>query len=156
VWWLSRHPALALLGATGLLSPVVFPPATLHGQGNDGAQTSSAKTSILNLQPFVMTITNDFELSRGPTSFDRAVKNIQDQIDKRREVELDKATPLGAIWRARFWDYLPRSTGGSMNSPVAGVEDDPFIIPSYLLLQNMILERQAAKSDAVARDLFGR
>ncbi len=104
-----------------------------------------------------MTITNDFQLSRGPTSFDRAVKGIQEQMEKRREEELDKATPLGAFWRARFWGYLPRSTGGSLNSPISdGDSEDPFIIPSYLLLQNMILERQAKESDARARLLFGR
>ena len=154
MWWILRRPALALLGATALLSPILFPPATLNGQVNNGPETS--RPSILNLQPFVIAITSDFELSRGPTSFDRAVKHIQDQMDKRREVELDKATPLGAFWHARFWDYLPRSTGGSMNSPVAGDTEDPFIIPSYLLLQNMILEREAAKSDVRARDLFGK
>jgi hypothetical protein len=124
---------------------------------NNGPETSSAQPSILNLEPFVITITNDFELSGRRTAFDRAVKNIQDQIEKSREAELDKATPLGAFWRARFWAYLPKSTGGSLNSPVAGGDDDdPFITPSYLLLQNMILERQAAESDRRARLFFGR
>ena len=151
--WISRHPALALLAATGLLLPVGFLPATLSGQVK-GASTSSPQTSILNLQPFV--ITNDFQLSRGPTSFDRAVKDIGDQIERRREVDLDKASTLGAIWRARFWDYLPKSTGGSLNSPVAGDDEDPFIVPFYLLPANRILDRKVAESDALARHLFGR
>src|SRR4051812_18380814 len=88
VWWLSRHPALALLAATGLLSPVVFPPATLNGQVNDGPETSSAQTLILSPQRIVITLTNDIEFYRGPTSFDRAVKDIGDQIERKWEEDL--------------------------------------------------------------------
>ena len=146
---ISRHRALALLAATGLLSPAVFSPATLRGQVDNTPQTSSGQTLALNPERITITLTNDFEFSRNPTSFDRAVKDIGDQIERRREVELDKATPLGAFWRARFWDYLPKSTGGSLNSPVAGGDDDdPFITPFYLLPANRILDRKVAESDA--------
>ena len=157
MWRVSRRPALALLAATGLLSPVVFPLATLHGQTNSGPEPSSVQTLVLNPQRIVITLRNDFQVARHQASFDRAVKEIGDQIERRREAELDKATTLGAFWRARFWDYLPKSTGGSMNSPVAGGDDDdPFITPSYLLLQNMILERKVAESDRRARFFFAR
>jgi hypothetical protein len=136
---------------------LAFPPATLSGQVNTSAQATSPQTLVLNPQRIVITLTNDFQAPRSPTSFDRAVKNIGDQIDARREAELDKATTVGALWRARFWDYLPRSTGGSLNSPVTGGDDeDPFIVPFYLLPANRILDRKVAESDALARYLFGR
>jgi hypothetical protein len=154
--WISRHPALALLAATGLLSPVVFWPATLNGQVNNAPQASSAPTIALNPDRIVITITGNFELPQGPTSFDRAVKDIKDQIERSREAELDKASTLGAFWRARFWDYLPKGSG-SMNSPITGGDDDdPFITPSYLTLSNQLLDRQVGQSDARARLFFGR
>ena len=156
MWWVFRHPALALLAATGFLSSVVFAPATLNGQENNHPQASSPQAIALNPEKIVITITNDFELPRGPTSFDRAVKEIQDQIERRREAELDKASTTGAFWRARFWDFLPKGSG-SLNSPVADKDDDdPFITPSYLMLPNMILDRQVAESDARARLFFSR
>jgi hypothetical protein len=156
VWWISRPPALALLAATGLLSAVLFSPATVKGQVTDGPQTSSPQTLALNPERIAITLTNHFELPRHSTSFDRAVKDIGDQIETKREAELDKATTLGAIWRARFWDYLPKSTGGTMNSPVAGDVEDPFIVPFYLLPANRILDLKVAESDALADHLFGR
>ena len=154
MWWISRHPALALLAASGLLSPVVFPPAALNGQVDN--QTSSAQTLALNPERIVITIRGDFELSKGPTSFDRAVKVIGDQIERRRDAELDKASTLGAFWGARFWDYLPKGSG-SMNSPIADKgDDDPFFTPSYLTLASRVLDRQLAESEARSRILFGR
>ena len=151
---MSRHPAVALLAATGLLSPTVFSPATLRGQEEDISQTSSGQTLTLNPERIVITITGNFEVPRTPTSFDRAVKDIGDQIERRREAELDKASTLGAIWRARFWDYLPKGSG-SMNSPTEE-DDDPFFTPSYLTLSSRVLDRQLAESDARARVFFGR
>src|SRR6476660_9747890 len=71
VWWISRPPALALLAATGLLSLVVLPPATLNGQVDN--EPSSAQTLALNPERIAITITGDFEFFRRPTSFDRAV-----------------------------------------------------------------------------------
>jgi hypothetical protein len=157
VWWISRHPALALLAATGLLSPIGFPPATVNGQVTAGPESISVQTLVLNPQRIVITLTNDFQAPRSPTSFDRAVKNIGDQIDARREAELDKVTTIGALWRARFWNYLPKSARASLNSPVTdGDADDPFIVPFYLLPENRILDRKVAESDALARYLFGR
>jgi hypothetical protein len=157
VWWVSRHPALAVLAATALLSPVGFPPATLNAQVTTAPESTSAQTLVLNPQRIVITLSNDFQAPRAPTSFDRAVKNIGDQIDARREAELDKATTVGALWRARFWNYLPRSAHASLNSPVSdGDDDDPFIVPFYLLPENRILDRKLAESDVLARHLFGR
>ena len=156
MWWLSRQPALALRAATGLLLPVVVPPATVSGQENNSNQTSSAQTLALNPDRIAITLTHNFELPRRQTSFDRAVRDIGDQIDARREAELDKATTLGAFWRARFWNYLPKATGGTMNSPVDGDSEDPFVVPFYLLPANRILDRKAEESDALARHLFGR
>jgi hypothetical protein len=151
-----RHPALALLAAAALLSSVVFPPATLNGQVNSGSETSPAQTIALNPEKIVITITGDFQLPRRRTSFDRAVNEIQDQMDKRREADLEKASPQGAFWRARFWDYLPKGSG-SLNSPITDKDDDdPYFTPSYLMLSNIILDRQVAESEARAHLLFGR
>jgi hypothetical protein len=154
VRWISRHPALAVFAATGLLSAVVFSPATTSAQVNDGPQNSSGQSLALNPERIVITITGNFEVPRTPTSFDRAVKDIGDQIERRREAELDKVSTLGAIWRARFWDYLPKGSG-SMNSPTEE-DDDPFFTPSYLTLSSRILDRQLAESDARSRIFFGR
>jgi hypothetical protein len=157
VWWVSRYPALAVLALTGLLSPIGFPPACVNGQVTNGPEPAGAQTLVLNPQRIVITLTNDFQAPRSPTSFDRAVKNIGDQIEARRDAELDKATTVGALWRARFWNYLPKSTRASLNSPVTdGDGDDPFIVPFYLLPENRILDRKVAESDALARYLFGR
>jgi hypothetical protein len=155
VWWISRHPALALLGATCLLSLVLFPSGALRGQEDNGGETSSAPTLVLNPQQIVITLTN--ELSQRPTSFDRAVEEIKEQIERRREAELEKASQ-GAFWRARFWDYLPKATGsGSLNSPVTDKgDDDPFFTPQYLTLSYRIVDRQLAESDARSRIFFGR
>jgi hypothetical protein len=154
VWWISRHPLLALLGATGLLSHVLFPSDTLRGQVDNGGETSSSQTLALNPDRIVITLTN--ELSQRPTSFDRAVEEIKDQIERRREAELDKSSQ-GAFWRARFWDYLPKGTGSSLNSPVTDKgDDDPFFTPQYLTLSYRIVDRQLAESDARARLFFGR
>ncbi|MFL6518735.1 MAG: hypothetical protein ACJ8NS_00785 [Chthoniobacterales bacterium] len=154
MWWLSRQPALALLAVTGLLSPIVFSPATVSGQVNDNPENSSSQTLALNPERIVITLTN--HLSQRPTSFDRAVEDIKDQIERRREAELEKSSQ-GAFWRARFWDYLPKSTGTTLNSPVADKDnDDPFFTPQYLTLSYRIVDRQLAESDARARVLFGR
>jgi hypothetical protein len=156
VRWLSRHPALALLAATVFPTPVVFLPATVNGQETNVAETSSPKVIVLNPQQIVITLGNDFQLSRGPTWTDRAVKIIENQIEQKRAAELEKASSQGAFWGARFWDYLPKGSG-SLNSPVTDIdEDDPFITPSYLMLANKSLDRQIAESEARSRLFFSK
>lgn len=153
MWWLSRHPALALLAATGLLSPALIPPTTVSGQVNNDAETSSTQTLVLNPDRIVITITN--KLSSVPTSFDRAVKEIQEQIERRREAELDKAA-TGTFWQARFWAYLPHGSG-SLNSPITDKgDDDPFFTPQYLTLSYRLVDRELAESQARSRVFFAR
>jgi hypothetical protein len=150
-----RPPTRSLLAAAALLSALAFSTAVVSGQVPNGPEPASAPTLALNPDAIAITLTHEFEFSRSPTSFDRAVKNIQDQMDTRRDAELDKASTLGAIWRARFWNYLPKATGGTMNSPTEE-DDDPFFTPSYLTLASRVLDRQLAESDARARVFFKR
>jgi hypothetical protein len=133
---------LALLAAAGLLSLGLFTPPALKGQVNPA---SSTETFALNPQRMLITLTDRFEFSQSATSFDRAVKHIQFQIDSRREAELEKASMPGAFWHARLWDFLPAGQG-TMNSPVTrGDNDDPFFTPPYLSVPDMMVERQLAK-----------
>jgi hypothetical protein len=76
------------------------------------------------------------------------------QIEQKRAADT-AAFQLPAFWRASFWKYLPRSTGGTMNSPV-GSEDDPFFTPTYLTLSARLLEREAEASDKTAKLFFAK
>src|ERR1043165_7627731 len=92
VWWICRHPWLGLLAATGLLSPILFPSATVSGQVDEAPEPSPAQTLVLSPQRIVITLTSDFELPSSPPSLDRAAKIIGDQIERRREAELEKSS----------------------------------------------------------------
>jgi hypothetical protein len=148
---------VALWAAPALLSPVLFPPTTLNGQESNAPETSSPQVIVLNPQQIVITLGSDFGLPTRPTSIDRGVKIIEEQIEKKRAADLEKASTQGAFWGARFWDYLPKSTSGSLNSPVTGKDDDdPFTTPSYLMLATRILDRQLAESEARSRLFFSK
>lgn len=79
---------------------------------------------------------------------------IGDQIELRRAAEAATAE-LPSFWRASFWKYLPKSSGGTLNSPIAG-DDDPAVTPAYLMLSARLLEREANASDKTAKLLFSK
>lgn len=80
------------------------------------------------------------------------MQSIELQIEQQRATEAASAE-LPGLWRASFWKYLPRSTGGTLNSPIAG-DDDPVLTPGYLMLSARLLEREVNASDKVTKLLF--
>jgi hypothetical protein len=83
------------------------------------------------------------------------VRSIGLQIDQKRTAEAAAAETPG-LWRASFWKYLPRSSGDSLNSPIAEDDTDSMVTPGYLLLSARLLERKAEASDKTAKYLFAR
>ena len=116
--------------------------------------TAEAAVGEMLLHPESITITGQFTALPRPTSGELAVRYLVNQIEQKRAVDT-AASQLPAFWRASFWKYLPKSTGGTMNSPV-GSEDDPFFTPIYLTLSARLLEREAEASDKTAKLFFAK
>jgi hypothetical protein len=106
------------------------------------------------LHPLSITITGEFAAPPRPTSEELAVRYLVNQIEQKRAADT-AAFQLPAFWRASFWKYLPKSTGGTMNSPVSR-DDDPVMTPTYLMLSARLLEREAEASDKTAKLLFAK
>jgi hypothetical protein len=120
------------------------------------AQESTAEGTVgeMLLHPLSITITGHLTAPPRPTSEELAVRYLENQIEQKQAAEV-AAAQLPAFWRASFWKYLPKSTGGTMNSPV-GSDDDPVVTPTYLMLSARLLEREAEASDKTAKLLFAR
>ena len=116
--------------------------------------TAEATAGETLLHPLSITITGHLASPPRPTSQELAVRYIENQIEQKRAMEA-AAARLPVLWRASFWKYLPKSTGGTMNSSIAG-DDDPLVTPTYLMLSARLLEREAEASDKTAKLLFGK
>jgi hypothetical protein len=120
------------------------------------AQEATAEATVGEtlLHPFSITITGHLAAPPRATWEERALRYLENQIQEKRAAEAAEGQ-LPAFWRASFWKYLPKSTGGTMNSPVTG-DDDPFMTPSYLMLSARLLEREAEASDKAAKLFFAK
>jgi hypothetical protein len=116
--------------------------------------TAEATVGETLLHPLSITITGHLIAPPRPTSEELAVRYLENQIEQKRAAEAT-AAQLPAFWRASFWKYLPKSTGGTMNSPVAS-DDDPVMTPTYLMLSARLLEREAEASDKTAKLFFAK
>jgi hypothetical protein len=88
------------------------------------------------------------------TAQEFTVKSVGLQIEQKRASEA-AATELPGLWRASFWQYLPASSGRTLNSPIAG-EDDSVLTPGYLRFPTRQLERKVIASDRTMELLFSR
>jgi len=122
------------------------------GQAQEPTAGSTVGETLLH--PLSITITGHFAAPPGPTSTELAVRYIGNQIEQKRAAEAATAQ-LPAFWQASFWKYLPKSTGGTMNSPITR-DDDPVVTPTYLMLSARLLEREAEASDKTAKLLFAK
>ncbi|MFZ1220680.1 MAG: hypothetical protein WAO00_15405 [Chthoniobacterales bacterium] len=119
------------------------------------AQEEAAAGETL-LHPLSITITGHLAPPPRSTAEQRAVQYLENQIEQKQAAEA-AAAQLPAFWRAPFWKYLPKSTGGTMNSPgIGGGDDDPAVTPTYLMLSARLLEREAAASDKAAKLFFAK
>ncbi|MEO8951296.1 MAG: hypothetical protein ABI362_04700 [Chthoniobacterales bacterium] len=114
--------------------------------------TPPAAVGEARLHPLSITIGGDHDAPSSATAQELAVQSIELQIEQQRATEAASAE-LPGLWRASFWKYLPRSTGGTLNSPIAG-DDDPVLTPGYLMLSARLLEREVNASDKVTKLLF--
>jgi hypothetical protein len=153
-----RHKKRRLIPVTALLFG-------FSAQAQEPTPSSTVGETLLH--PLSITITGHLDApspatsltghldARSPaTSGELAVRYIGDQIEQKRAAEA-AAAQLPAFWRASFWKYLPKSSGGTMNSPIAG-DDDPVTTPTYLTLSARLLEREVEASDKATKLLFAK
>ena len=129
-----------LLGAVACFS--------MKGQGRPEPSTVG---NIL-LDPSRIVLTGNFELPSRPTSSERAVRALGEQIEQKQAADRSRSS-LQPLWSASFWRYLPGGMSDTMNSPVAAT-DDPFFTPAYLRISGRQLDYQLSLSEKSALKLF--
>jgi hypothetical protein len=139
-----RHNKRHLIAVTALLF-------CLSAQAQEPTPSPTVGETLLH--PLSITIGGHLDARSRATSEEVAVRYLGDQIEQKRAAEAATAQ-LPSFWRA-FWKYLPKITGGTMNSAIAG-DDDPAVTPAYLMLSARLLEREADASDKTVKVLFSK
>lgn len=121
-------------------------------QAQEPTPASAVGETLLN--PLSITIAGHLDAPLRTRSTELATRYIGDQIERKRAAEAAEVQ-LPAFWSASFWKYLPKSSGGTLNSAVAG-DDDPVVTPTYLTLSDRLLEREVDISDKTAKLLFAK
>jgi hypothetical protein len=121
--------------------------ATALACGHAGAQ-KPAPSAL----PVELSLSGHFESSLGPTSIDRTIKSVGEQIDAKRTTDAARLQS-SPIWDLKLWRYLPADPGHTLNSPVAS-DDDPFSTPEYLKVSGRQLDYQLKKSERAGRELL--
>jgi hypothetical protein len=121
--------------------------ATALACGHAGAQKPAPSAS-----PVELSLSGQFETSLGPTSIDRAIKFVGEQIDAKRTTDAARLQS-SPIWDLRIWRYLPADPGHTLNSPVAS-DDDPFFTPDYLKVSGRQLDYQRKKCEQAGQVLL--
>lgn len=75
--------------------------ATVLTCGHAGAQKPAPSASGVQLS-----LSGHFEPSLGPTSIDRAIKSVGEQIDAKRAADAARLQS-SPIWDLKIWRYLP-------------------------------------------------
>jgi hypothetical protein len=145
-----------------LVATVACTPWILFGQANDTAEKANAGDMLLN--PSTITITGHFVTSPGPTTLERALRALEQQIDQKRAAEAAQS-PLESFWKNPLWKYLPSDPGGTLNSPTVSLPDrlartplrldDPFCTPAYLMFAGRRLDQELALSEKRRVWFFG-
>jgi hypothetical protein len=106
---------------------------------------ADAQKPAPSASPVQLSLSGRFEPSLGPTSFDRAIKSVGEQIDAKPAADAARLQ-LSPIWDLKIWRYLPADPGHTLNSPVTS-DDDPFFTPEYLKVSGRQLDYQLKKSE---------
>lgn len=115
--------------------------------GHAGAQKPAPSAS-----PVQLSLGQDFDVSLGPTSVDRAIKFVGEQIDAKRAADAVRVQS-SPIWDLKIWRYLPADPDHTLNSPVAS-DDDPFFTPEYLKASVRQLDYQLKKSEEASHEFL--
>lgn len=102
--------------------------------------------------PLKMSVNGHFEPSLAPTSIDRAIKSVGEQIDAKGAADAARLQS-SPIWDLKIWRYLPADPGHTLNSPVAS-DCDPFFTPEYLKVSGRQLDYQLKKSEHAGQELL--
>lgn len=117
-----------------------------------GCGHASGQQPTPSASPAQLTLSGHFESSLGPTSVDRAMKSVGEQIDANRATDAARLQ-LSPIWDLTIWRYLPADAAHTLNSRVAS-DDDPFFTPDYLKLSARQLDYQLKKSERASEELL--
>lgn len=122
----------------------------LSVQAQEPAPVAAVGETLLH--PLSITLGGHLDAPSLATAQGLAVQSVTLQIEQQRATEAASAE-LPGLWRASFWKYLPKSTGDTLNSPIAG-DDDPVLTPGYLMLSARLLEHEVDASDKMTKLLF--
>ncbi|PZR77043.1 MAG: hypothetical protein DLM73_00595 [Chthoniobacterales bacterium] len=103
---------------------------------------------------FNLTTANELYAPRRPTTIDRAVRAIEQQIEEKRAAEAARS-PLQPFWEAKFWSSPLMKLIPIPMGPQRLVED-PFVMPAYLTVSERQSDYQLRISDKRADILLGR
>jgi hypothetical protein len=121
--------------------------ATVLTCGHAAAQKPAPSAS-----PVQLSLSEHFEPSLGPTSIDRAIRSVGEQLDAKRAADAARLQS-SPIWDLKIWRYLPVDPGHTLNSPVAS-DDDAFFTPEYLKVPGRQLDYQLKKSERAGQELL--
>lgn len=124
----------------------------LSAQAQETSSTAAVGETLLH--PLSISIGDQLNAPFPATAEESAVQSVAFQLEQKRAAEA-AAAELPGLWRASFWKYLPRSTGGTMNSSIVS-DDDSVLTPAYLMLSARLLERQVDASDKRTKLLFSK
>jgi len=113
---------------------------------------ASAQKPAPSASPVQLSLSQHFDASLGPTSVDRAIKAVGEQIDAKRADDAARFQS-SPIWDLKIWRYLPADPDHTLNSPVAS-DDDPFFTPEYLKVSVRQLDYQLKKSEEASHDFL--
>jgi hypothetical protein len=144
-----------------LVTAFAFAPCLCYAQAVDPGKEAEVGSVLLN--PSSVTITGHFETAPSPTTLERALRSLREQMDQKQAAEAAQS-PLEPLWKSPLWKYLPSDPGGTLNSPVGSLPDnlartplhldDPFCTAAYLTLTSRILDREVTRSDQSALWFF--
>ncbi len=103
---------------------------------------------------FALASANQFDAPRRPTTIDRAVRSIEQQIEEKRAAEADRSL-IHQFWEARFWSSPLMKLIPIPMGPQRLVED-PFVLPAYLTVSERQSDYQLRLSDKRAGILLGQ
>ena len=115
--------------------------------GQAGAQKPAPSAS-----PAQLSLSQHFDASLAPTSVDRAIKYVGEQIDAMRTADAVRLQS-SPIWDLKIWRYLPADPDHTLNSPVAS-DDDPFFTPDYLKASVRQLDYQLKKFEEASHEFL--
>ena len=147
--------ALSICETQNVVSPTIriFAAAIACAAGIAQAQTdespAKASTSILLLDPAPITLTGRFQAPAAPTTFERAMRYLENEIDLKRSAPEPKLS-VDSLWTGSFLRFIPvRPPGypGPMK-PLREQDED-------LMLLTWHLDREVAIADKRAKWFFG-